>query len=160
MPDEFDPKTISRFYSSRDKEGNVFMASAEYEEPGCPPEEKWVSASDYDELFGEFERLKTAINRATGELQCFVGRHRDLCAKDGSGGARYALLALEECVAPEKEEDAHWNDDRRNPTQMTNRQLVDIFASLYRIHSNPAIYRNLKAGYDEILARLERGKNA
>jgi hypothetical protein len=104
----------------------------------------------------EIERLKIAIARATMELRRFVERNSTLCAKDGSGGAKYALRALEECVAPEKPEDAHWN--KLSPVDMTNQQLVDTFASLYRIHSNPAIYRHLKDGHDEILKRLDGRK--
>jgi hypothetical protein len=43
-----------------------------------------------------------------------------------------------------------------NPADMTPVELVEAFASVYKIHSNGSIARRLKAGSDEILRRLER----
>lgn len=98
------------------------------------------------------ERLETAIRRAAGELRRYLQKYQKHCEIDGNGGPRYALQALEECLGPEEK----WGEEvYANPEKMTNQQLVGCFASTYQIHSNPAIYRKLKAGHDEILRRLE-----
>jgi hypothetical protein len=104
----------------------------------------------------EIERLRISINRAAELVENQLNTPRERREGDGDNYLRYALDSLRECVAHEKEEDKR--NHNADPSTMTNKELVDRFASTYQIHSNPSIYRNLKAGYDEILARLERGK--
>ena len=48
---------------------------------------------------------------------------------------------------------------KKDPKDMTNEELVEQFASTYRIHSNPVLYNRLKAGHDEILRRLNNGRS-
>ena len=101
----------------------------------------------------EVERLKIAIKRITELVEYQLNIPRERREGDGNNYLRYALGALQECVAPEKEVDRKLFD--ADPSTMTNKELVDHFAATYAIHSNPTFYRNLKSGYDEILRRLE-----
>jgi len=104
----------------------------------------------------EVERLKIAIKRITELVEYQLNIPRERREGDGNNYLRYALGALQECVAPEKEADRKLF--AADPSTMTNKELVDGFASTYMIHSNPIYYRKLKAGYDEILKRLEAKK--
>lgn len=116
--------------------------------------------SDKDEV----ERLKTAIARAIGELEHQLNTPKERRVGDGNNSLRYALGALWECVSPEKDEDRKAHDC--NPATMTNKELVDEFASLYTAlelarryvvsHSPAALVSDVRM-IDDALAKA-RGK--
>lgn len=57
---EFDPEHIGRYFDARDKNGDLYLASSNYEmEDGDERGTGWVAASDYDQLLALYRAAST-----------------------------------------------------------------------------------------------------
>lgn len=117
-------------------------------------------------LTKEREELKTTLGNALqncirllvrlkdGQVSCKVGNYT---SKQELEGSIKTAITLAELALGIKEQP--FGIEEKPPSELTNKELCDRFASNYMIHSNPSIYKDCKAGYDELLSRLERQNN-
>lgn len=115
------------------------------------------------ELLGELERARITIGNALrnavrvlqrlldGGVSCKSGLYAAKNECEGSIKTALSLAAV--ALGDDAPEPSHIN---KPLTDLSDKELCQQFASAYRIHSNPGIYNDLKAGHDEILRRLSR----
>lgn len=106
---EFDPEHIGRYFDARDKNGDLYLASSNYEmDDGDERGTGWVAASDYDQLLALYRAASTpeaaalsdngtnyVANRESGptEVRFTNGRRVWVAHEDGKPYLEVSMMA-------------------------------------------------------------------